>query len=270
MKLIHIISTTGLFILGATEALRNDTNVKRETPECRWHRRSLNARYDSDDDFCFGLQPADDALWHAAKCKGGKLLLGTTQNAPEAARFVNPINSPWDGEMRDDLAKWGWKDGVTDPDTECNMNFLRRILSYLGTTTGSHLYGGPNYCFSVKHCDSDRMEKDENGNMYPRKEQYYDVDGSPNGRAAGFFLAQHKPQLSGNRWVKTIRVFRVDADSSAPHIFFFVGPAPYPPPQVPDDLTDPLIPPPAQAVEVAKRVSDEKNIVRQHILRAKL
>ena len=188
MKLTHIISITGLFVLGATEALRNDTNVKRESPECRWHRRSLNARDDSDDnddkdsddsddDFCFGLQPADDALWHAAKCRGGKLLLGTTQNAPEAARFVNPINSPWDGEMRDDLAKWGWKDGVTDPDTECNIDFLKTILPHLRTTTGSHLYGGPNYCFSVKHCDSDAMEKDENGNMYPRKEQYYDVDG---------------------------------------------------------------------------------------------
>ena len=182
MKLTHIIYITGLFVLGATEALRNDTNVKRETPECRWHRRSLNARDDSDDsdsedDFCFGLQPADDALWHAAKCKGAKLLFGTTQNAPEAARFVNPINSPWDGEMRHELAEWGWKDGVSDPDTECNVDFLKTILGYLRTTTGSHLYGGPNYCFSVKHCDSDAILKDENGNMPPRNDQYYDYNG---------------------------------------------------------------------------------------------
>ncbi|KAI4949426.1 hypothetical protein J4E91_005165, partial [Alternaria rosae] len=386
MKLTHLISITGLFVLGATEALRNDTNIKRETPECRWHRRSLNARGDEDDedDFCFGLQPADDALWHAAECNGVKMLFGTTQNAPEAARFVIPINSPWNGEMRNELATWGWNDWVADPDTECNADFLKTVLQNLGTTTGSHLYGGPNYCFSVKHCDSDAIERDEHGNLPPKNDQYYDVNGrlyratagfvtafvnpdigalfflrrgspafearnlwgledqhtvpldelpalrmssdlawafwrrasgdrlwnikligsltvvnsetekiidramkrtaldevpvwpgvdylyntdsylailgSPNGRAVGYFLAQHKSQLGGNRWVRVIRVFRANAGSSAPHIFFYIGPAPYPPPQVPDDPLDVLIPPPAQAVEVAKRSSSEKNI----------
>jgi hypothetical protein len=38
--------------------------------------------------------------WFKARCRGSKLHRATTHNPDQAAKFVTPLNSPWDGTMR--------------------------------------------------------------------------------------------------------------------------------------------------------------------------
>jgi hypothetical protein len=47
--------------------------------------------------------------------------------------------------------------------------------------------------------------------------------GSPNGLAAGFFLAQHKQQLGGNRMVDKITVFRSEQHGALANLLFWVN-----------------------------------------------
>ena len=47
--------------------------------------------------------------------------------------------------------------------------------------------------------------------------------GSPNGIAAGFFLAQHKRQLGGNKVIDRVTVFRSEQYGSLPNLLFWVA-----------------------------------------------
>lgn len=97
--------------------------------------------------------------------------------------------------------------------------------------------------------------------------------GTPNGRGVGYFLAQHKAQIGGNRYVKGIRIFRAHAESTLSNMVFIVDWAPSPPPPVPTDPIDVLLPPTGSGIEaltsvfedkVMERSDDGKNIVRSH------
>ncbi|KAJ4312391.1 hypothetical protein N0V94_007458 [Neodidymelliopsis sp. IMI 364377] len=46
--------------------------------------------------------------------------------------------------------------------------------------------------------------------------------GSPNGRAHGYFLAQHKPQLGGNMYISKIQVFHGDTEPLVPNMVLYV------------------------------------------------
>lgn len=103
--------------------------------------------------------------------------------------------------------------------------------------------------------------------------------GSPNGRAVGYFLAQHKAQIGGNRCVKTIRIFRGDAMTEMPNLLFAVEWAPSPPANAPTDPVEEWLPYPDDDMgaltdirvgNVVKRSDDGRNMVRSHNVLAKV
>lgn len=49
--------------------------------------------------------------------------------------------------------------------------------------------------------------------------------GSPNGIATGYFLSQHKAQLSGNKYVYQVQVY-VDTPGGDPYMIFHIGDVP--------------------------------------------
>ncbi|KAI5372642.1 hypothetical protein J4E82_008646 [Alternaria postmessia] len=109
--------------------------------------------------------------------------------------------------------------------------------------------------------------------------QYMALLGSPNGRAVGYFLAQHKAQIGGNRCVKTIRIFRGDAMTEMPNLLFAVEWAPSPPANAPTDPVEEWLPYPddgmgaltdIQVGNVVKRSDDGRNMVRSHKVWVKL
>jgi hypothetical protein len=104
-------------------------------------------------------------------------MFASTQNPPEAIRFVNSLVSQWDGDMKHELATWGYKEDVSDPDGECEIGALQPMLDELKLSKVNNLHGGPNHCFSVFHADSDIVEKDPQGRITPRKKQYYTANG---------------------------------------------------------------------------------------------
>ncbi|KAI4938950.1 uncharacterized protein J4E92_000231 [Alternaria infectoria] len=414
MKFTQIFCIVGLVALGATEALRNLTNVTSVTLESQnltVHVAGDPDDSDDDDDDDDDSDDSDDsdtddddvrldtpvpateALWHASKCRGAKLMFACTQDPPQAARFVNPLTVPWDGDLRNELLTWGYNEGTSDPDDDCEIGVLQPMLDALGLSKENNLHGGPNYCFSYQHRDSAVVER-PNGILPPKDKQWYTVDGvryrvtdayatvvinkaagiifflrrgsaehqarrlwkvkdhvpippnelpalrtssdvawgfwnrvsgenlaningvvsmlvtndqtrrimdrmlvdknletvqlwpgtvvdvhsvhylallgSPNGRAVGYLLAQHKAKIGGNRYVESIHIFRPYEHSTLPHLFFRVGWAPSPPPTVPEEPIENLLPPEGNGFEVVRRGNGEKNIIREHVIRAKL
>lgn len=84
--------------------------------------------------------------------------------------------------------------------------------------------------------------------------------GAPVGRWAGYSLMQHKRQLRGNKWISKVRVYKSEKEGSWPYLLFYVeGPVEKPKP-----------PPGELDVAVMKRSVDGKNVVREHVFRAKL
>ncbi|USP73066.1 uncharacterized protein yc1106_00340 [Curvularia clavata] len=85
-------------------------------------------------------------------------------------------------------------------------------------------------------------------------EEYNALLGSPNGLAAGYFLAQHKKEMGGNKYISHIIVFNEEDLIGFPHMFFKVEWAPNPPPPPPPP------PPPGQfqARSVPEDVAEEQ------------
>jgi hypothetical protein len=79
--------------------------------------------------------------------------------------------------MKHELATWGYKEDTSNPDTECEIGAIQPMLDALGISKINSLHGGPNHCFSVEHGDSDIVEKDPNGRLPPREDQYYTTNG---------------------------------------------------------------------------------------------
>jgi len=88
--------------------------------------------------------------------------------------------------------------------------------------------------------------------------------GTPNGRASGYFLAQHKQQL-GNMFISGVRVFLGTTYPNQPSMVFYVQQEL---PQRPDKLLRRF------AIDVESSVifvgNNGTDIVRQHVMRARL
>ena len=91
--------------------------------------------------------------------------------------------------------------------------------------------------------------------------------GSPNGVAAGYFLAQHKTQLGGNKYVYQVTVWS-DREGDQ-QMMFWVKNAPLPPEEELEQDRS-RTPTPEQGGKVVKRSTDGRNVVREYIVRAKL
>ena len=91
--------------------------------------------------------------------------------------------------------------------------------------------------------------------------------GSPNGVAAGYFLAQHKTQLGGNKYIYQVTVWS-DREGDQ-QMMFWVKNAPLPPEEELEQDRS-RTPTPEQGGKVVKRSTDGRNVVREYIVRAKL
>jgi hypothetical protein len=102
--------------------------------------------------------------------------------------------------------------------------------------------------------------------------------GSPNGQAAGYFLAQHKHRFGKSKTVEKVTVFRPDK-GMMPYLLFWVIDAP-PAPAAGELVTEESgenvaeidaqdhLPVVEQLVE--KRSQDGKNVLREYVVRARL
>lgn len=92
-------------------------------------------------------------------------------------------------------------------------------------------------------------------------------EGSPNGVAAGYFLAQHKTQLGGNKYVYQVSVWKDRYGDE--QMMFWVKDAP--PPE--DDGIKTPTPAKDDANAdgtVVKRSIEGRNLIREYIILAKL
>ncbi|KAH6639025.1 hypothetical protein C7974DRAFT_387722 [Boeremia exigua] len=94
--------------------------------------------------------------------------------------------------------------------------------------------------------------------------------GSPNGLAVGYFLAQHKTQLGGNKHVHKVTIWKDDEGDE--QMLFWVKDAPPPPVDDPWTTSDSkgLMDTFNKADNVVKRSVDGRNIIREHRILAKL
>ncbi|KAI4629998.1 uncharacterized protein J4E87_003185 [Alternaria ethzedia] len=131
-------------------------------------------------------EPADDVLWNAALTKGRMLILATSLNLPEAIKLYLPMETPWDGTLKRELALWGYSEPdypeVEDSDENCVMgqenHGLQDMLKELHADDRDSRDGGDNICHTIQHQDGPTLEKDENGEVpEDPREQYYKVEG---------------------------------------------------------------------------------------------
>jgi hypothetical protein len=96
--------------------------------------------------------------------------------------------------------------------------------------------------------------------------------GSANGRAVGYFLAQHKHQLGGDKYVSKMTVFE-DENEGNPHatILFWIDDVPSPPPELPEPGAPPgdhpmdTSPGMVQS-KVVRRRDHGRSITRKHVI----
>lgn len=128
------------------------------------------------------VAPADDFLWQTCGCRGQKLQLMDTLDPVNAARFGTPLHSPWIGTLENELTTWGYKDNSANDDIQDLCDFTMKpmfeaVLRTLGIGAGSAQYGGPNKCFSYVHREGPAVQLQPNGQMPPRNQQRYTVNG---------------------------------------------------------------------------------------------
>lgn len=87
--------------------------------------------------------------------------------------------------------------------------------------------------------------------------------------AAGYFLAQHKTQLGGNKYVYQATVWK-DRDGDL-QMIFWVKTAPPPSGNIDGDKTSMSLSGGVDTInEVVKRSADGKNVIRRHVVCARL
>jgi hypothetical protein len=143
---------------------------------------SANIVWKSDTEDEAQLTPAK--RWCKYVGRGTQLMKAMMMPEEEASRQLGwpYVQSPLDGDMKQDLATWGYLD--TDElhqsrDAACNFketHKLGNVFTELDTDPRSAGEGGPNHCFYVQHSDSPAMLRDQN-NEIPRnaRDQRYRV-----------------------------------------------------------------------------------------------
>jgi hypothetical protein len=98
-------------------------------------------------------------------------------------QFAETCQSPFTGDGRADLAKWGFDDSDTlsaSVAKECDFDAYHHIkaaFDEIGLDTRASKDGGPNYCFKVNHRDGPAIKRKEDGTLPSEARQYYDVCG---------------------------------------------------------------------------------------------
>ncbi|KAI4640243.1 uncharacterized protein J4E79_011824 [Alternaria viburni] len=98
-------------------------------------------------------------------------------------QYAETCQSPFTGDGRADLAKWGFDDSDALSEkikNECDFDAYHKIkatFDEIGLDTKAAKDGGPNRCFKVNHRDGPAIKRDEKGELPNEAKQYYDVCG---------------------------------------------------------------------------------------------
>jgi len=98
-------------------------------------------------------------------------------------QYAETCQSPFTGDGRADLAKWGFDDSDAlnaKVANECDFDAYHKIkaaFDEIGLDTKAAKDGGPNHCFKVKHRDGPAIKRDEKGELPSEAKQVYDVCG---------------------------------------------------------------------------------------------
>ncbi|KAI4949425.1 hypothetical protein J4E91_005164 [Alternaria rosae] len=417
MKTFNIFSWMGLVAVVASEGLLPPRGPLLNISALHISRRNAIpidfAAFDpADPGFLVHTSAISDEEYEKAVCRGQKLFLAMTRDGNQGTRYIDPLNSPWDGNLEKEGLTWvksfmyelrAW-DLWTDEDSWCAFGHQGMTTAFkaLSISDKSLNDGGDNQCFSAFHYNSPAVLfdpkdpfylDDPDHRMLPIDKQYYldpsgkrqrctcstytfgvnpkagvlsfisrsspfetakmlwkyipqtselpelrassdfawglwnkirgkddlgdirkifslyisnketqsiidralakqdikepkkwpgtEIDpksegglaiiGSANGRAAGYFLAQHKRQLGKDKYISKINVFLTDKENPMRNILFYVNDVPSPPP----DMSEPEDKDKGKdkgtgLVEsnLVDEDSDGKSLVRRHVVLA--
>jgi len=97
--------------------------------------------------------------------------------------FAETVQSPFDGDLRDKLKEWGYKDDdelSKAIEKDCDFDAYHNIkpaFNELGLDTRAKKDGGPNQGFRVDHQDGPAIKRKDDGSLPGGENQYYDVCG---------------------------------------------------------------------------------------------
>jgi hypothetical protein len=119
------------------------------------------------------------AEWEKAWCKGAMLVQATIKNEDQAAAYITPVRSSWDGDLKEDFRTWGYREIPDHQSQMCDFgpeqHNLERAFAELGIGTASSIDGGPNNCFYVEHKYGATVQRLPNGLWPDPGQQYYMV-----------------------------------------------------------------------------------------------
>ncbi|CAE7194196.1 hypothetical protein P3342_009594 [Pyrenophora teres f. teres] len=97
--------------------------------------------------------------------------------------FADTCQSPFDGDGREELRKWGFDDSdelSKSVENECDFDKYHHIKSAfdeLGLDTKASKDGGPNHCFKIDHRNGPAIKRNPDGSLPSEENQYYDACG---------------------------------------------------------------------------------------------
>jgi hypothetical protein len=119
--------------------------------------------------------------WQKAWCKGAKLAMGMIKSEAQAAAYVTPVRSPWDGDLTAAFRIWGYRERPGHRADLCDFGAgqhdLQRAFAELKIDTRSSLDGGPNTCYHIEHQNGPTVERDPSGQYPPVSNQWYSAGG---------------------------------------------------------------------------------------------
>lgn len=116
------------------------------------------------------------AEWWSAVCRGTKLYAAMQLPESIASTYLQPIRSPWDGGLYQELAEWGYTESARGQLCEFdNYWHMEHIFKHYQMNPKPWYLGGDNTCFDVRHGDSQKERP--NGEPMPIAEQTYVVGG---------------------------------------------------------------------------------------------
>jgi hypothetical protein len=117
-------------------------------------------------------------------------------------QFSETCQSPFTGDGREELAKWGFDDSdalSAKIAKECDFDAYHHIkaaFDEIGLDTKAAKDGGPNHCFKINHRDGPAIKRKEDGNLPSEANQYYDVCGKEYRVRLAAFMARYYRNLS--------------------------------------------------------------------------
>ncbi|KAH8641412.1 hypothetical protein IG631_04353 [Alternaria alternata] len=131
------------------------------------------------------VDPEDhDSIWHKTYCRGAALVKAMSLDEQDSTRMLGwpYTQSPWDGDLKLELRKWGYLDddnhhAMNDNSCDFSKHHIRSAFDALGIDPRSALKGGPNHCFMLEHRFGPTVILDKNGEMPSISKQRYEADG---------------------------------------------------------------------------------------------